>query len=357
MIAIMRAYVAKPHRVAVAVTPGAPIFELAVPCEIFGIDRPDLVDPWYDLQICSPEPETVVAGGFVAQATGDMNDLVSADTVVVPSCANSHADPPPALIEAVREAHRTGARIASICSGAFVLAAAGLLDDLRATTHWMHTDELARRYPRVTVDPKVLYIEDDGIFTSAGTAAGIDLCLELVRRDHGAAVVNMLARRLVTPPHRTGGQAQYVESPTVAHKESSLAPLLEWARSQMDKPLTLDALARQAGLSRRTLARRFEETLEMSPLRWLQQERIRHVQYLLETTSLSIDNVAEHSGLGSAANLRRHFIREIGIPPQVYRKTFRPLNGCPKPRGLDSSLNKGASRCRVGTRQQGVSVP
>lgn len=327
MVANMRAHVATPHRVAVAVTTGAPIFELAVPCEIFGIDRPDLADPWYDLQVCSPEPDTVVGGGFLAQAAGDMSDLAGADTVVVPSCANTHADPPPALVEAVREAHRAGARIAGICSGAFVLAAAGLLDGRRATTHWMHADQLTRRHPGVEVDPKVLYVEDGGIFTSAGTAAGIDLCLELVRRDHGAAVANMLARRLVTPPHRSGGQAQYIELPATPHQKTTLAPLLDWARTHLDEPLTLDALAHQAHLSRRTLARRFEETLEMPPLRWLQQERIRHAQHLLETTSLTTDTVAARSGLGSAANLRRHFLREVGLPPQGYRRTFQASSG------------------------------
>jgi AraC family transcriptional activator FtrA len=311
------------HRVAVAVTAEAPILELAVPCEVFGIDRPELADPWYELEICSIEPGTPVAVGFIAQRTGNMTDLTRADTVVVPSCASVHADPPAELVDAVRAAHAAGARIAGICSGAFVLAAAGLLDGRRATTHWMHADELARRYPTVHVDPAVLYVEDRGVFTSAGTAAGIDLCLELVRRDHGTAVVNALARRMVTPPHREGGQAQYVESPAVSHDDTRLAPLMEWARSQLDKHLTLDDLARHAHLSRRTLARRFDETVQMPPLRWLQHERIRHAQRLLETTALPVDRVAAGSGLGSAANLRRLFIKHIGLSPQSYRRTFR----------------------------------
>lgn len=253
------------HRVALAVTDQAPIFELAVPCEVFGIDRPDLADPWYDLQVCTVDPGTTVAHGFVAHGAGDMDDLVRADTVVVPACANVHRAPSPELVEAVRAAHTAGARIAAICSGAFVLAAAGLLDGRRATTHWMHTHELARRHPEVCLDPKVLYVEDGGIYTSAGTAAGLDLCLELVRVDHGAAVANALARRLVTPPHRTGGQAQYVELPAVARDDTTLGPLLEWARGRLDGPLTLTDLARQAGISRRTLARRFEETIGVPP--------------------------------------------------------------------------------------------
>ncbi|MFE9333805.1 helix-turn-helix domain-containing protein [Streptomyces sp. NPDC006925] len=317
----MRAHFAA-HRVAVAVTAGAPLFELAVPCEVFGIDRPDLVDPWYELQVCAAEPNTRVACGFTAQETGDMSDLVRADTVVVPSCASVREDPPVALVEGLRAAHRAGARVAGICTGAFALAAAGLLEGRQAATHWMHADELARRHPGVRVDPKVLYAEDGGIFTSAGTAAGIDLCLELVRRDHGAAVANALARRLVTPPHREGGQAQYVELPAVGPAGSHLAPLLEWARARLDEPLTLDDLARQAHLSRRTLARRFDEALGLPPLRWLQQERLRHAQHLLETTALPVDQVAAHSGLGSAANLRRHMTRQLGISPQSYRHAF-----------------------------------
>ncbi|PJE97500.1 AraC family transcriptional regulator [Streptomyces carminius] len=316
------------HRVAVAVTEGAPVFELAVPCEVFGINRPDLADPWYELQICAVRPGTRVAHGFIAQEAHDLDRLVQADTVVIPSCAETHR-PPPELADAVRAAHAAGARIAAICSGAFVLAAAGLLDGRRATTHWMHAAELAHRYPKVHVDPKVLYIEDGGVYTSAGTAAGIDLCLELVRADHGTTVVNALARRLVTPPHREGGQSQYVDVPAVARDDTRLAPLLEWARSRLDRPLTLDDLARHANLSRRTLARRFEETVRMPPLRWLQQERIRYAQHLLEGTPLSIEHVAAHSGLGSAANLRRHFTRHVGLSPVAYRRAFQggPAHG------------------------------
>jgi AraC family transcriptional regulator, transcriptional activator FtrA len=318
----MRKKMARPHQVALAVTAGAPIFELAVPVEVFGTDRPDLVDPWYRLQTCTPEPDTVVAGGFLAQAAGTMADLVLADTVVVPACANVHDDPPPPLVEAVAAAHAAGARVAGICSGAFVLAAAGLLDGRRATTHWMHAEELSHRYPRVHVDPDVLYTADDSVFTSAGTAAGIDLCLELVRRDHGTAVVNALARRLVVPPHRDGNQAQYVQLPAASCDDTTIAALLDWARANLHRSLTLDHLARQAHLSRRTLARRFHDTLGLSPLRWLQTERIRHAQHLLETTTLPIEDVAADVGLGSAANLRQHFTTRVGTSPQHYRRTF-----------------------------------
>jgi len=322
MIAYMRTDLAK-HRVALAVTPGAPIFELAVPCEVFGTSRPELVDPWYDFQVCSSEPDTIVAGGFVAHNAGSMADLAAADTVVVPACANVQDDPPTALVEAVRASHAAGARIVGICSGAFVLAAAGILDGRRAATHWMHADELARRYPQVCVDPAVLYAEDAGVLTSAGTAAGIDLCLELVRQDHGSAVANAVARRLVVPPHREGGQAQYVEQPMAAADDQNLAPLLEWARSNLHRPLTLTDLAQHGHLSRRTLARRFQKAIGMPPLRWLQQERLRHAQQLLETTTLTIDSIATQTGLGSSTNLRRHFTHHVGLTPHAYRRTFR----------------------------------
>lgn len=322
MIASVRTDVATAHRVGVAVTEQAPIFELAVPCEVFGIDRPELADPWYELQVCSVDPDTTVAAGFVASSAATMTELAGADTVIVPACASVHTHPPDELVEAVRSAYDAGARIAGICSGAFVLAAAGVLDGRRATSHWMHADELAARCPAVEVDPSVLYLEDRGVFTSAGTAAGIDLCLELVRRDHGTAVVNALARRLIVPPHRDGGQAQYVRLPAAAPDDTSLAPLLDWARAHLHEPLTLDDLARHGHLSRRTLARRFHDALAMSPVRWLQQERIRHAQHLLETTTASIGRIADQTGLGSPNNLRRHFLDHVGISPQRYRDTF-----------------------------------
>lgn len=309
------------HRVAVVVTEGAPIFELAVPCEVFGIDRPALADPWYDFQLHAEAPDTTVAAGFVAGKTAPVDELAFADTVVVPGCRSVHSEPPPALIEALQQAHDAGARIAAICSGTFVLAEAGLLDGRRATTHWLHADELAKRYPAITVDAQVLYVED-GVFTSAGTAAGIDLCLELVRRDHGTAVTNMLARYLVTPPHRQGGQAQYARLPERSTADEVLAPLLEWARSHLDRQLTVSDLALRSHLSSRTLIRRFKQILGVPPLRWLQHERLRVAQHLLETTDTPVDQIAGQAGFGSAANLRHYFAEHVGVPPQTYRHTF-----------------------------------
>jgi AraC family transcriptional activator FtrA len=311
------------HVVAVAVTPGAPIFELAVPCEVFGIGRPDLVDPWYGFRLCAVDPgRTSVAAGFSVEATQGLEALADSDTVIIPACVNVHAAPPPALLDALREAHARGARVAAICSGAFVLAAAGLLAGRRATTHWMHADELARRYPEVQVDPGVLYVQDGTIFTSAGTAAGLDLCLELVRQDHGAAVANMLARRLVIPPHRSGGQAQFVETP-LPQAGDSLAGLLDWALAHLDQPLTLSDLARAAHLSRRTLARRFQTAVGMTPMQWLLAQRIHRAQQLLEATDEPVERIAGLAGFGSPANFRQHFARATGVSPLGYRRTFQ----------------------------------
>lgn len=317
-------YILAMHTVAVAVTPRVPIFELAIPCEVFGIPRPDLLSPWYDFRLCaSGRGQVPLTTGFCVQTAHGLEDLANARTVIVPACASVHEVPPPDLVTAVRTAHDRGARVAAICSGAFVLAAAGLLDRRRATTHWMHAAELAHRYPRIQVDPSVLYIEDDGVFTSAGTAAGLDLCLELVRRDHGSAVANALARRIVIPPHRDGGQAQYVEAPISGETgDVGLAEVLDWALRRLDQPLTLVDLAKAGHMSPRTLARRFATGVGMSPLQWLLTQRIRRAQELLESTEESVDHVAQRSGFGTAANLRKRFARLAGVSPAAYRRAF-----------------------------------
>lgn len=310
------------HRVAVAVPPGSPIFELSVPCEVFGIDRRDIVDPWYELRVCPTGPATRVAAGFVADQPGTMADLAAADTVVVPGCTSVHESPPQQLLTAVRQAHRRGARIVGICSGSFVLAHAGLLDRRRATTHWMHAAELARRFPAVTVDPSVLYVQDDRMFTSAGTAAAIDLCLELVRQDHGTAAANELARRMVAPPHREGGQAQYVRWPMPSRPDILLTDAMQWALANLHRHFTVADLARTANTSQRTLIRRFHDAMGVSPQQWLLRQRLLRAEQLLETTPLPVDRVAERSGMGSAANLRRHFTQQLGVSPSAYRTTF-----------------------------------
>lgn len=328
------------HVVGVAVTDGAPIFELAVPCEVFGISRPELADPWYELRLCTVGPEpAAVAAGFSADSPYRIDDLADADTVIVPACTNViRAAPPPALLAALRQAHAGGRRIAAICTGAFVLAAAGLLDGRRATTHWMHAAEFARRHPQVTLDPAVLYIEDGGVFTSAGTAAGLDLCLELVRRDHGTAVANALARRLVIPPHRDGGQAQYVDTPMPPPTDDGLNGVLDWALARLDQPLTVCDLAARAHISTRTLARRFQTALGTTPLQWLLAQRVRRAQQLLESTDQPVERIAHMAGFGSPANLRQHFTRATGVSPLAYRRTFHH----PSSRAVPTISSQGA---------------
>jgi AraC family transcriptional regulator, transcriptional activator FtrA len=321
----MRKSLAK-HKVAMAVQPGAPIFELSVPCEVFGVDRPAIHDPWYEFRVCPTEQATEVASGFVANQSGTMADLARADTVIVLGCENIHVQPPTSLLDALQAANRRKARIVGICSGAFVLAQAGLLEHRRATTHWMHIDDFATRYPNVALDPSVLYVEDTGIFTSAGTAAAIDLCLELVRQDFGAAAANELARRMVIAPHRDGGQAQYIRWPIPPHPDGALADALQWAQANLNHHVTVEDLTRRAHLSRRTLTRRFRDGIGMSPQQWLLRQRLLLAQNLLETTSLSVDRVAERSGMGSAANLRHHFGAQVGVSPLAYRRTFGASN-------------------------------
>ncbi|MFB4315194.1 GlxA family transcriptional regulator [Actinomadura sp. 21ATH] len=309
--------------VAVAVTDGAPIFELAIPCEVFGYRRPDLTDSWYDFRLCAPAGERPrTAAGFAPETVHALDALAGAGTVVIPACRDVHDDQPAELVAAVRAAHANGARIVSLCSGAFVLAAAGILDGRPATTHWMHASLLARRYPAVRVDASVLYIDDGDVLTSAGTAAGLDLCLHIVRADHGAAVATALAKRLVMPAHRPGGQAQYIDAGDAIGDMDDLAPVLDWARRRLDRPLTISALAQQANVTPRTLIRRFHTVTGTTPMNWLRDRRVDRARELLETTTLPIDRVAERSGLGSPANLRRHFTRTVGVPPSTYRKTF-----------------------------------
>ncbi|GAA3512138.1 DJ-1/PfpI family protein [Actinocatenispora rupis] len=313
------------HRVALAVADQVPIYEAAVPCEVFGRPRPDIADPWhYDFRVCSADPgRTRTGGGFLVDTGYGLAELAAADTVIVPACADPRVPQPPGLVAAVRTAYEAGARIVSLCTGAFVLAEAGLLDGRRATTHWMHARTLATRYPAVTVDETALYVDEGDVLTSAGTAAGMDLCLHLVRLDLGAEIANLLARRLVTPPHRTGGQAQYVEAPVPARDDDSLAPLLDWALAHLHEPLTIADLARHEHLTPRTLIRRFRAATGTAPLRWLLTQRVQRARTLLESTSEPLGRIADECGLGSEANLRHHFTRLVGVEPTPYRRTFR----------------------------------
>jgi transcriptional regulator GlxA family with amidase domain len=313
------------HVLAVAVTDGAPIFELAIACEVFGIERTDLADPWYDFRLCASSAVTTAAGLQFAPAH-DLDVIASvADTVIVSAMTRAlQVQPPADLVSALRSAYDRGARIAGICSGAYAMAEAGLLDNRPATTHWMYTEEFGVRFPAVKLDPDVLYVDDGQILTSAGTGAGIDLCLHLIANDHGAAVANTIARRMVVPPHRLGGQAQYVVSSASAPVPvPSLGVVLDWARSHLDSPLAVGDLAAQAMLSPRTFARRFAEATGTSPLRWLKAERVRLAQQLLETTDEPVERIARRTGFGTAANLRQHFGRATSVSPQAYRRVFR----------------------------------
>ncbi|MGY0233038.1 helix-turn-helix domain-containing protein [Longispora urticae] len=311
---------AQPHVVVMALSDRMPIFEVAVPCEIFAA-RPRLPEPWYRFSIAVVGATPVTLGPGFQLPAGHSPDLDRADTLVVPACPDLD-DPPADLVEVVRAAHARGARILSICTGAFVLAAAGVLDGRRATTHWLHAEHLARRYPAVRVDASVLYLEDRNVITSAGTAAGIDACLHVVRVDHGAAVAADIARRMVTPPHRAGGQAQF-RRPTPPDTDDWLAPLLDWVGGHLHLPLVTAELAEQANVSVRTLERRFAGALGMSPLQWVLHQRVYRAQELLETSDQPVGWIAATCGFGTAASLRAHFGRIVGAPPAAYRQTFR----------------------------------
>lgn len=306
--------------VALAVTDGMLQFELTMAYEVFGADMSGVVDPWYDVVVCGSG--AVRIGRFWLEPDGGLDQLPRAHTVIVPALADVEVDPPAGLVDAVRAARDAGARVVSLCTGAFVLAAAGLLDGRRATTHWAHAAALAARYPLVEVDPGVLYVDSGTVLTSAGKAAAMDLCLHVVRSDHGSAIANTIARRLVVPPHRAGGQAQFVTAPVPERDNHPLGRLLPWAAARLDHPLTVEDLARQANMSSRNLGRHFMSVTGTTPLQWLLTQRIRRAQELLETTTSSVDAIAEAAGMGSAATLRRHFNRTVGVPPDAYRRTF-----------------------------------
>lgn len=315
------------HRVVIAVHEHTMLLELAIAAEVFGVDRSDLVPggEWYELTVWTDDgtPSRWLPGVGLC----DLADLSAADTVIVPSTEDPEAAPNPALLTALRAAHDNGARIASLCTGAFVLGATGLLDGRTAATHWMHAEALARRYPSVEVRPDVLYVEDGRVLTSAGKTAALDLCIHLVRHDYGAAAANGLVRRLVGPGCRSGGQAQFVAPPTVLRAPDGLSVALDWARGRLDRPITVEDLARQAGLSSRQLARRMHLEIGTRPLDWLHRQRVALAQELLESTDASVEQIAARCGFGTATTLRRHFQRAVGVSPTTYRVTFSRVSG------------------------------
>lgn len=311
------------HRVVTVLSPGVNAFDLAVACEVFGLRRPELGVEWYDHRLAGVVRPVVVNGGFTLDPPFGIEAIEDADTVLVPACPH---EPPTTMIEALRAAYERGARMVSFCGGAFALAAAGILDGRRATTHWMDIDELARRFPKVRVETDVLYVDEGQVLTSAGTASGIDLALHIVRLDYGPEVANKVARRMVTAPHREGGQSQFAFTPVpITGFGDAIGAVMDWMFEHVDEPMTVDQLARLAAMSPRHFARRFVEATGTTPVRWLTHQRILRAQDLLAATSLPVDVIANRVGFGTAANLRQHFRRETSTTPAAYRQQVRRL--------------------------------
>ncbi|HEX4502635.1 MAG TPA: transcriptional regulator FtrA [Scandinavium sp.] len=302
-------------------------FEFGVAVEIFGLPRPELGENWYRFAVAAVDDgELRATGGIRIVADGGYELFEQADTIVVPGWRGVQTAVPDALCGALRQAHLRGCRIISICSGVFVLAASGLLDGRQATTHWRYTDELQQRFPAIHVVDDVLYIGDDRLMTSAGSAAGIDLCLHVVRNDYGLEVANSVARRLVVQPHRDGGQTQHLARPVARSRESErLGQLFDWLHGHLAETHTLESLALRVGMSPRTLLRRFQEATGMTPARWILNERLQRVQQALTESRLSIEHIAEVNGFGTASALRHHFQQQFAINPLAFRKKFTQL--------------------------------
>jgi AraC family transcriptional regulator, transcriptional activator FtrA len=298
-------------------------FEFAIVAEIFGLSRPEMGGGWYRYASAAIESGPLRAhGGLTVTCDGGLDLLDQADLIVVPGWKGADMPVPVDLAERLRAAHQRGARLASICSGAFVLAATGLLAARRAATHWRYAERLARRYPDIKVDASVLYVEENRVFTSAGSAAGIDLMLHIIRQDFGADAANAVARRLVMPPHRSGGQAQFIERPVPQAHAGKLSALLDAIRAAPAQDWRVEEMAGQAAMSQRSFIRRFTETTGQSPSAWVTALRLGEAKRLLETTDLPMDSVAMQAGFGSSETLRHHFRKVLGLSPSAYRTTF-----------------------------------
>ncbi len=318
------------HSVAILAYDGMSGFESGVAAEIFGMTElsemfsAGIARPWYSVKLCGETPEVRMLGGAAVHLRYGLADLAAADTIVIPSVRDVTAPTSPELVDAIRSAHERQARLVSICSGAFALAAAGVLDGRRATTHWIYTDLLEERYPEIDVDPMPLYVDEGSVFTSAGCAAGLDLCLHIVRSDHGVRIANDVARRLVISPHRAGGQAQYIESPVPEQTlDGRIAAGMTWALANLDAPISLDDLAAQSAMSRRSYLRQFAKAVGTTPIKWLIEQRIQASLELLESSSLSIEEVAARVGFESSVTYRHHFVRQLRTAPSEYRSCFR----------------------------------
>jgi transcriptional regulator GlxA family with amidase domain len=309
------------NKVVLLALPGVAPFEFGVICEVFGIDRSASGGPAFDFTIATADPGPVRTSlGFEMVIESGLDCAADADLIAVPAHTTGGVDE--RFLDVIRDAHARGAWILSVCSGAFVLAQAGILDGRKATTHWMHSDRLAAEYPAITVDPDVLFVQDGRVITSAGTASGIDAALHLVRLEHGATAANVIARRMVIPPQRDGGQAQYISAPVQERCGDSLAGVCEWMLDNLAEDLSIEQMSRRALMSTRTFARRFRDDVGATPAAWLNRQRILRAQQLLETTDLGFELVAERSGFGTAAVLRHHFLKVLQTTPTSYRRAF-----------------------------------
>jgi len=311
-------------RIVLLAIPGVTPFEFGLICEVFGIDRSEMGGPTFDFTIATAEPGPVRSSlGFDIIVENDLSAAETADLVAVPAHTIGGIDE--RYLEVIRRAEARGAWVLSVCSGAFALAQSGILDGRRATTHWMHTDRLAAEYPATEVDPDVLFVEDRKVVTSAGTAAGIDAALHIVRKERGAVQTNVVARRMVVPPQRDGGQSQYIQTPLLECKSDSFALVAEWMLENLEKDLTIDQLARKALMSSRTFARRFRADMGTTPAAWLNRQRIIRAQQLLEETDRTLEAIAQDTGFGTAAVMRHHFLKVLQTTPTAYRRAFGVL--------------------------------
>ncbi len=313
----------KKHLVVALVYDQLCTFEFGCTVELFALERPELGVNWYDFAVCATETGPIrAAGGVTISAPYPLDLLDNANTIVIPGWRDADELPPAPVLNKIRAAYERGARLCSICSGVFVLAASGVLDGMHATTHWRYAERLARRYPAIKVQADALYVDAGQIITSAGSAAGLDMLLHLVRRDYGAKIGNMVAQRLVVAPHREGGQAQFVPRPMAHDETGRLAKLMDWLRAHPALPHTITSMAQQALMSPRTLQRQFHEATGLGPTEWLIHERVAIVKDLLEMPEIPLVQVAELAGFGSEESLRRHFRRLVATSPGAYRRRF-----------------------------------